>query len=182
MVPFEALAPAYLATCFLLCVSGVSKLTHPLPAGRALRSAGLPHGKWIVAFIGATELAVGVAAIATPVPAAACVATLYLSFGAFLASLLIRGTATAASCGCAGRKDLPPSWLHAALNGTAAVIALGVLVARPRPTGLFALAATNPATALTVAAGAALIAWLAAQVVLLVPAAFASYQRRVARA
>jgi hypothetical protein len=177
MVSFDVLAPVVFAACLVLCASGGSKLRRPDAAVRALRASGLRGGPWTVRSLGVLEIAAGGAVLVAPARAGSlAVAALYLAFAVFLATALARGAET--SCGCFGTRDLPPSWLHVSLDGLAAAAALGFAVLRPEPPGLFAFIARSPAEGLALAAGSALIAWLAAQVVLLVPAAFVSYRGR----
>ncbi len=177
MVSFAVLAPVVFAACIVLCASGVSKLRRPRAAARALRASGLPGGDVTVRAIGAVEVAAGtLVLIWGRVPAVLAVGALFMGFAAFLASALLRHVD--ASCGCFAERDLPPAWLHVVLDVTAALAALAFATLQRSPPGLVAFVARSPAQGLALAAGAALIAWLATQVVLLVPAAFVSYKGR----
>ena len=177
MVSFDVLAPVVFAACALLLASGASKLRRPEAANRSLRAAGLLGGPWRVRALGGLELAGATAVLITPrTVASLAVAALYLGFAVFLASVLTRRLD--ASCGCAGERDLSPSWLHVALNVFAALAALGFAVLRPAPPGLVGFIAKSPWSGVALAAGSALIAWLAAQAVLLVPSAVVSYTGR----
>lgn len=177
MVSFDVLAPLVFAAGIILCASGASTLRRADPVRRALHAAGLPDGPWGVRALAGVEIVAGASVLIWPGPGAFfAVAALYLGFAAFLASMLLRGVD--ASCGCAGRRDLPPSWLHAALTVIVALAAIGFAAVRPDPPGLVGFVARSPALGLALAAGSALIAWLGVQVVLLVPAAFDSYRGR----
>jgi hypothetical protein len=107
----------------LLVTSGVAKLRYPLGAARALLAASLPHSFRVVRSVGAVEVAVGAVAAVAPFRVAFVgVAAAYALFGAMLVYFLI-GEVQLTSCGCAGKVDVPPSWLHAVLNYAAAVTA-----------------------------------------------------------
>jgi hypothetical protein len=169
------------AACIVLCASGASKLRRPEAARRALRAAGLPAGAWTVRGLGAVEIAAGATALLSGrTPVVLAVAVLYAGFAAFLASALLRHVD--ASCGCFAERDLPPSWLHVALDGIAALAALGFASLRPAPPGLAAFVSRSPGLGAALVAGSALIAWLAAQIVLLVPAAIVSYRGKIGTA
>jgi hypothetical protein len=132
--------------------------------------------------LAALEIVLGAGGLFAPVTAvAAAVAAIYLGFAVFLVSLLARGVA-AESCGCAGTTDVPPSWLHVVLDVAGVAAALGFAALRPAPPGLTAVFAAHPLEGAALAAGAAMIAWLASQVALLAPSAFASYRGRASTA
>lgn len=112
----------------LLVVSGAAKLRRPEPASRALDAAGLP-GAWpLVRGLGAGEVLIGAAALVVPgAGTGAALAAAYLGFALFLASLIVRRI-PAATCGCAGRTEAPPTWLHVALDLSAAAGGVAVAV------------------------------------------------------
>ncbi len=179
MVRFDVLAAPFFAACSVLIASGLSKLRRPGPTRRALYAAGLPSAGGLVIALGLVELTVGVAGILAPIPlVATTVAILYAAFGAFLAWLLLRDVPTA-TCGCAGDRDLPPSWLHVTLNALAALVAVGVATAGDQAASLWTFAQDQPLAGVPFALGALLIAWLAALLVACAPALFDSYQGRV---
>jgi hypothetical protein len=163
----------------LLVAGGATKLRRPAASMRALHAAGLPSLRSSARSLGLTEMAIGVAFLTSPGRVTgALLAGAYLAFAAFLASLLIRHVAVA-SCGCAGERDLPPSWLHVVLDVVAAGAALALAVASPSPAGLWRSAAQQPLSGVPFVLGLALIAWLAAHVVAYVPMLYRSYDGSV---
>jgi hypothetical protein len=117
-------APFYVAAG-LLVASGLAKVVRPAAAVAALSAARLRGGAPAARALGAVEIAVGVLALWRPVaPVAAVVAAMYLAFALFLVALIRRGDA--ATCGCFASNDVPPSWLHVALDVTAVVVAFAV--------------------------------------------------------
>ncbi len=99
-------------------------------------------------------------------------AALYVAFGGFVIFLLLARPA-ATSCGCSGARETPPSWLHVAMNGAAAAVALIAAVV-----GTPSLAdAVRSLGALTIpaAVGLAVAGWLAIVVVAELPGSFRSW-------
>jgi len=113
-------------TAVVLVASGIGKAIHPNATHRALTTAGIWRRtpRMAARILAAVEIAVGLAAIARPGPLPAIlVALVYLAFAAFIWFLLTRRKG-ATSCGCMGKSDLPPTWLHLELNLAAAAVAL----------------------------------------------------------
>jgi hypothetical protein len=159
------LSGPFLAASALLIVAGVPKLVDPLPLVRAVRSAGLPGGRTSVRLIAAAETAVGIWAILAPGRlTAGLVSTAYLLFTAFVALALRRG-GVLGSCGCFGRPDTPPTRAHLALTAAATLMS-GAVAASP---SLGAWAPALSIDAVATAAAAALIAFLAWQVLAVLP-------------
>ena len=176
MVSFETLAAPLFAAALMLAGAGASKLRRPTLTARALYVAGLPSASWLVRTLGLAELAVGVAVLISPTRlATTAAAVLYAAFAIFLVSLLLRRTA-GASCGCAGARDAPPSWLHVLLNLAAAGVAFAVATLDVTPPGILAFAGKQPFAGIPFVFGVLLIAWLAGLVVTYVPTLFASYR------
>jgi hypothetical protein len=122
-------------TAGLLAAAGAVKLVRPLPTARAMYAAGLPGSAWAARAVGLVEVAVGVWFLVAPSAAAAVVlGVLYLAFAGFV-GFLLTAHPEAASCGCAGTKDVPPSRLHAALNLAAAAAAFAAASAVPPSLG-----------------------------------------------
>lgn len=119
----------------LLVASGVGKVRYPLGAARALLAAGLPHGFRVVRAFGLIEIAVGLLAAVGPIRVTfIAVASAYAFFAGMLLYFLV-GRVQLTSCGCAGKVDVPPSWLHAVLNvAAAATAALAAFYGRTLPT------------------------------------------------
>jgi hypothetical protein len=174
---FDALAAPFFAASAVLLWSGLAKLRDPSAAVAAIASAGRPLPPTAVRAVGVIELLIGATALVLPAwPAAVGVATLYALFAVFLVRLLT-GPAAAETCGCAGSLEVPPSWLHVAMNLVAAGVALAVAMARVgSAAGLPRTLLDHPAIGLVTALGAALIGWLASLAVVHVPALFGSYR------
>ena len=150
----------YFITVALLVVSGGSKVHDPEPTRGALRAAGLPSSRSLVLGLAAGEIAVGAAALGLTSPfAPAAVGLFYLGFAGFVAYALARSLPLQ-SCGCFGKSDTPPGWLHVGVNLSAAAVALG-LAARGGA-DLFAVLSEQPGAGIPyvgfVAIGAALLA------------------------
>lgn len=119
-----------------LVPSGLTKLRRPLATARALYAADLPASFVLVRVLAGAEVVMGCGMIAAVLSgrgleaAGIAVGTLYLLFAAFLGYVLIRDKALG-SCGCMGAADLPPSWLHFAVDALAASAACFVAFSQP---------------------------------------------------
>jgi uncharacterized membrane protein YphA (DoxX/SURF4 family) len=109
----------------LLAASGVSKVIEPDPTVGALRAMGLPGRSLTARFLGGAEIVAAAVGLASGGPWIVAAATLYLSFLVFT-YLAIRRESPLQSCGCFGREDTPPTWIHVGFNGLA-LVALGYL-------------------------------------------------------
>jgi hypothetical protein len=163
----EALAGPFLASASLLVVAGAGKLRSPLALARALRLAGLPVTVPVVRAAAALEVLVGAAAIALgSAPAAAAVAASYAVFTGFVLLGLRRG-GVLSSCGCFGAADTPPTWMHVAVTGAAALVAAAVAL---RPIGpLPPLLAGSPGLGVPLLATTAAVAVTAYVVLAVLP-------------
>jgi len=130
-----AVAAPFLAASFMLAAAGAAKLHRPDDTARALLAAGLPGHRRLVRAGAAAEIVVGVAAIARPGPVTgALVAAAYAAFTAFVATALVRGWPLS-SCGCFGRPDARPGYLHLVLDAGAVAAAVAWAVAGPSRIG-----------------------------------------------
>ena len=102
------------AAALLLLIAGSAKLVRPEPTVDLLVSLGLSNRTAPAVAIGLGEIAGGLAALAIggPLPAAAT-GLFYVVFAAVVGRAMAEG---AASCGCFGRTDVPPSWIHVVGN------------------------------------------------------------------
>jgi hypothetical protein len=119
----------FAAICALLALAGVAKLLRPAPTAGALTAARWPSSLSLVRLLGAGEIALGIAAVATGHRVlAALVAVAYLAFAAFVAVALRVGSPVQ-SCGCFGETTTPPSRIHlianVAMAGTAVAVTIG---------------------------------------------------------
>jgi hypothetical protein len=121
----------------VLIGAGASKVQRPVALARVLYAIDLPSSLTMVRLVGIAEVAVGAAAgvclaVGESASERASIAALglaYAGFAAFIGYALV-GPKRFASCGCAGSKDVPPSWLHFIANAAVVGAAL-VLVVEP---------------------------------------------------
>ena len=116
----DVVVALHASAALLLLVAGLAKVVRPAPTTSLLATLGLPERPALAVAIGVVELTVGSAALAIGGPALA-VATglLYVGFALVVWRAMAAG---AESCGCFGRVDAPPSWIHVLGNaGLAAV-------------------------------------------------------------
>jgi hypothetical protein len=120
-----ALGPFAIAA-LLLFIGGTMKAIRPRDTAVAIELAGLPRSDAAVRVGGCIEAALGLlAVVAVSRPVAALVAISYVAFCAFVAVALSRGLPIA-SCGCFGKVETPPTWLHVGITAGASVAAIGM--------------------------------------------------------
>ena len=161
-----------------LVVSGAAKWRSPHVADEALRSAGLPGGPTVVRAIGVVEIVAGVWHLAAPSQASSlALAVLYVGLAAFVVRLLTAGTASR-SCGCFGRAEAPPSWLHVGVDLSAAGCALAVIGAGHHVQGVVrSIGGLGVAPGVGFAIGLAAAVYVLVAMVELLPSAFGSFRR-----
>ncbi|MXW95134.1 MAG: hypothetical protein F4110_00840 [Acidimicrobiaceae bacterium] len=91
----------------LLVVAGAAKLSRPAQGVADLLGFRAPTP--LVRLVGASEAAVGIAALLVGGPAAWAVGLLYATFAVIVGRAVL---VKAGSCGCFGRLDAPPSRVH----------------------------------------------------------------------
>ncbi len=113
----------------LLLISGGTKLVDPDPTSGAMRAAGLPASRWVVAALGSWEIVAGSLAlgIGGTLGGSALFVT-YAGFAGFIAYAL-RNRLPIQSCGCFGRADTPPSFAHIGVNVLSAASGLWLMTA-----------------------------------------------------
>lgn len=164
----DVVVTLHVAAALLLIVAGVAKTVRPIPTTDLLASFGLPEAPAAVVVIGLVESAVGVLALVVGGPLfAAATGVLYLAFLAVVWRALVTGAET---CGCFGRADSPPSWLHVVGNAGFAVASF-VAVAGQMPTQVMA---DQPASGIGFVLGSGVIAGLALVAFTAVPEALAA--------
>jgi len=169
----DTIAPPFFLAATLLIVTGALKIVRPRATAQAMLDVGVPGSVGAARGLGALEIAVATWAIVAPARGgASALAVLYLAFAAFL-GYVVRTHPDAGSCGCAGAKAVPPSRLHLALDGVAALSGLAYAVVAGPPAAAW-LAALGPAAALVVA-GLALAGWLAVVAVTEAPSAWRTW-------
>jgi hypothetical protein len=159
--------PFFLAAALLL-LGGLAKIRRPAVASRALAAARLPSRWWAVRGLGLVEMVAGTWALLAPAtPPALAVAVLYGAFAVFLTSLIARRV-PAASCGCVGASEAPPSLLHVALDLIAAASAL--LVATSTIPSVGAYLGAQPLFGVPLAVGMATAGYAAYAAIAFLPA------------
>ncbi len=124
----DALVALHAAAALLLLVAGLAKVARPAPTTELLSTLGLPERPLITVAIGAVESTVGIVALAVGGPLAAiATGALYLGFVVVVWRAMAAG---ATSCGCFGRVDAPPSWVHVAGNALLAAVSFGAAAGR----------------------------------------------------
>lgn len=108
----------FLAAALLLVIAGVQKVFDPKPLVRALRSTGLAVPSPAVRILAVGEVTVGVLGVVTGNGIG--VAISYAAFTGFVIFAKFRG-GVLSSCGCFGKADTPPTWLHAGVTAGLAV-------------------------------------------------------------
>ena len=169
----DTIAPPFFLATSLLLVSGVLKLVRPRATAQALLDAGLPGSRAVARGLGAGECAAAAFAAAAPARGGAlALALVYLAFAGFVGSVL-RTHPTAASCGCAGSKAVPPSLLHLGLDVVAAAAGLAYLGERGPSAGVW-LAGLGWGS-VPVLVGLVVAGWLLVVVVTEVPPAWRAW-------
>ena len=169
----DTIAPLFFLATSLLLVSGVLKLVRPRATAQALLDAGLPGSRAVARGLGAGECAAAAFAAAAPARGGAlALALVYFAFAGFVGSVL-RTHPTAASCGCAGSKAVPPSLLHLGLDVVAAAAGLTYLAKHGPSVGVWF--ARYCWGSVPVLAGLVLAGWLVIVVVTEVPPAWRAW-------
>lgn len=113
----------------MLLLAGLAKLARPAPARDLLETLGVPVPGSVARAVGVAESAVGLAALGIGGPvAAALTGGFYVAFVAVVVRAIGAG---ASSCGCFGRVDAPPSWLHVAGNSVFAATSFVAIAGDP---------------------------------------------------
>ncbi len=153
-----AVVPALVAAG-LLALAGAMKLLDPTMTIGALRELGLPSSEPLVRLGALAELVLGVLAVVVGGTVVwTLVAASYIAFGMFVLAAL-RVDAPIGSCGCFGRADTAPHWLHLVID-LGIWVAVVTWVARMEESPLDQLADHGGDGAIAVAAAVALIAFI----------------------
>ncbi len=116
------------SAALLLVVAGAAKLSRRAQGVEDLLGFRAPTP--LVRLVGASEAAVGIAALFLGGPTAWAVGLLYASFAVVVLRAVLAG---AGSCGCFGRLDAPPSWVHVLGNLALAAVSLAAAGAPSPP-------------------------------------------------
>jgi len=110
--------------CALLAIAGIFKVKEPAPTVGAMRALHLPSSIRLVRLMGLMEIILGVSAAVTgSAVAMALVGVAYFLF-AIVVVAAMKAKTQIQSCGCFGKTDTPPSWLHLISNVLFAIVAL----------------------------------------------------------
>jgi hypothetical protein len=110
----------------LLIGSGGMKLIDREPTRGALKAARLPSSEVAVVVLAAIEMLVGIGVILVDRPEVALgFAAVYAGFAGFVVYAL-RNQLPIQSCGCFGRSDTPPTWVHLVIDVAFAASGVGV--------------------------------------------------------
>jgi hypothetical protein len=121
----DVVVALHAAAALLLLVAGLAKIARPAPTTELLATLGLPERRTITLSIGVVEASVGCTALAVGGPiVAAATGVLYAGFVAVVWRAMSAG---AASCGCFGRVDAPPSWIHIVGNAALAAVSFAAV-------------------------------------------------------
>lgn len=132
------LAGPALVAAALIVLAGAQKLVEPTMAVGALRSLRLPGSPMLVRAGSCGEMVIGLMAIVDGGPLWwGLVALSYGAFALFVLAALRAGTMIG-SCGCFGREETPPHFLHVGIDVVLAGIA-AAMAARSGPELMTAL-------------------------------------------
>jgi hypothetical protein len=125
----------------------------------ALREMGLPSRPELVRLLALGELVLGVLAVVVGGSVVwTLVAASYIAFGMFVVAAL-RSDAPIGSCGCFGRPDTPPHWLHVVID-VGIWLAVVTWVARMEQSPLDEIADHGSDGAVAIAAALAITAFV----------------------
>ena len=167
----------YASAAVLLVVAGAAKLSRPAPGVADLLGFRAPTP--LVRLVGASEAAVGIAALLVGGLAAWAMGLLYASFAVIvLRAVLVK----AGSCGCFGRLDAPPSRVHVLGNLTLAAVSFAAVGTDAAPVQAVAQSISDrPAVGAALAAEILLMAGLGLVAFTALPEALGARTARAAR-
>jgi hypothetical protein len=123
------LAGPFAIATVVLALGGALKAMSPADTAYALRALRLPSAPMLVRAGGAFELAVAVGALVTGATGLAIVVALSYAVFAVVVMLALAAGTPISSCGCLGRIETPPSWVHVGIDVVAAGVAAAAAVA-----------------------------------------------------
>ena len=145
------------SAALLLVVAGLAKLSRPAPGIADLLGFRVPAP--LVRLVGGSEVAIGVAALLVGGPLAWAVGLIYGSFAVIVLRAVL---AEARSCGCFGRLDAPPSWVHVGGNLVLAAVSFAAAgAARPPAGAIIKTLVDSPAAGVALALEIVVVAGLA---------------------
>jgi hypothetical protein len=123
------LAGPFAIATVVLAIGGALKAMGPAETAYALRLLRLPSAPLLVRAGGVFEVVIAVGALVTGATVLAFVVALsYAAFAVVVMLALDAGTPIS-SCGCLGRIETPPSWVHVGIDLVAAGVAAAAALA-----------------------------------------------------
>jgi hypothetical protein len=155
------MAASFAIVSVVLALGGALKALDPADTANALRALHLPSSRAAVRAGGVFELLVALGALVTGLTVlAAAVAVSYAAFAVVVTLALVAGLPIS-SCGCLGRVDTPPTWVHIGIDLAAAGVAAAAAAAVDTDVALPDVLARQPLLGvpflLLVAAGVTLV-------------------------
>jgi hypothetical protein len=127
----KALTGPWSVVAGLLLLGGALKAARPADTAGALRALGLPAPATLVRLGATTEVMIAAGALATGARLfAVLIAASYVVFLVFV-FVALRSETPLSSCGCFGRVDTPPTFIHVGVNLAAAGVAVAAAIAPP---------------------------------------------------
>jgi hypothetical protein len=123
------LAGPFAIATVVLALGGALKAMAPEDTAYALRALRLPSAPLLVRAGGVFELVVAVGALVTGATVLAVVVALSYAVFAVVVLLALGAGTPISSCGCLGRIETPPSWVHVGIDLVAAGVAAAAAVA-----------------------------------------------------
>ena len=129
----DAVTALYASAAVLLVIAGAVKVVRPATTAAMIEDLGAfafgpITGTRLTLTLGVTEITLGIAALLSDLAAlSVIVGVLYIAFSVAVWRAMSVG---AESCGCFGRVDAPPTWLHVVGNLTLAVCSFVAVASR----------------------------------------------------
>jgi hypothetical protein len=123
------LAGPFAIATVVLALGGALKALEPAETAYALRLLRLPSASLLVRAGGTFELVIALGALVTGATALAIVVALSYALFAVVVMLALSAGTPISSCGCLGRIETPPSWIHVGIDLAAAGIVAAAAVA-----------------------------------------------------
>jgi len=123
------LAGPFAIATVVLAIGGALKALEPAETAYAMRLLRLPSAPFLVRTGGAFELVVALGALVTGATALAVVVALSYAVFAVVVMLALASGTPISSCGCLGRVETPPSWVHVGIDLAAAGVAAAAAIA-----------------------------------------------------
>src|SRR5436305_7407938 len=138
------LAGPFAIVTVVLALGGALKALDPVDTANALRALHLPSARVLVRAGGAVQLLVALGALVTGATMLAIVVALSYAVFAFVVAVALASGRPISSCGCFGKVDTPPSWVHVVVDVIAAGVATAAAFAADREIALSDVLSKQP--------------------------------------